>query len=203
MVFSVWLLLTLFVRVGVRFLCLGLLDPRQPCLFGCSITPEFVNTSHLRPGGVTEERSGSGFVSTAAHEDIGRDKQKWCDMADLHTITINLHDIRTRAEAVSQIRINRNTTPEEGMRAAMYDLERAIDECRLAEYALKVEQQKSDETMIEAGYEVGAMGEDSPIARQMAVFRQYAETFARRVAAIERALEDRSEKQTTPETTSR
>ncbi len=89
------------------------------------------------------------------------------------------------------------------MRAAMYDLERAIDECRLAEYALKVEQQKSDETMIEAGYEVGAMGEDSPIARQMAVFRQYAETFARRVAAIERALEDRSEKQTTPETTSR
>ncbi len=122
-------------------------------------------------------------------------------MADLHTITVNLHDIRTRAEAVSQIRINRNTTPEEAMRAAMYDLERAIDECRLAEYALKVEQQKADETMIEAGYEVGALGEDSPLARQMAMFRQYAETFTRRIAAIERALEDRSDKQTEPDAT--
>lgn len=122
-------------------------------------------------------------------------------MADLHTITINLDDIRTRAQAVSQIRINRNTTPEEAMRAAMHDLERAIDECRLAEYALKVEQQKADETMIDAGYETGAMGEDSPLARQMAMFRQYAETFARRISAIERALEDRSDKQTTPDAT--
>ncbi len=117
-------------------------------------------------------------------------------MADLRTITIDLDDIRTRAEAVSQIRLNRNTTPEEDMRAAMYNLERAIDECRLAEYALKVEQQKADQALADAGYDSGATGEDGPFGRQMTVFRQYAETFARRIAAIERVLEDRSDNQT-------
>ena len=122
-------------------------------------------------------------------------------MAELHTITINLDDIRTRATAVSQLRINRNTTPEEEMRATIYNLERAIDECRLAEYALKVEQQKADETLVDAGYEAGGgLGEDSPLARQMTMFREYAETFTRRIAAIERVLEERSDRQTPPET---
>jgi hypothetical protein len=122
-------------------------------------------------------------------------------MADLHTITIDLDDIRTRAKAVSQIRLNRNTTPEEDMRAALYNLERAIDECRLAEYALKVEQQKADQTMVDAGYDSeGGMGEDGAFARQMLVFSQYVETFTRRMAAIDRALEDRNDKQATSET---
>ncbi len=118
-------------------------------------------------------------------------------MADRRTITIDLDDIRTRAEAVSQIRLNRNTTSEEDLRATKYNLERAIDECRLAEYALKVEQQKEDQTLADAGYESGSgTGEDGVFARQMVVFRQYAETFTRRIAAIERVLEDRSDNQT-------
>jgi hypothetical protein len=119
-------------------------------------------------------------------------------MADRHMITINLDDIRTRAEAVSQIRLSRNTSTEEELRTTMYNLERAIDECRLAEYALKVEQQKEDQRLTDAGYEGGSgMGEDGEWARQMVVFRQYAETFTRRIAAIERVLEDRSDNQTT------
>jgi hypothetical protein len=121
-------------------------------------------------------------------------------MAELNSITIDLHDIRTRAQAVSQIRINRNTTSEEDMRATMYNLERAIDECRLAEYALKVEQQKADQTMVDAGYELGGgTGEDGVFARQMIVFREYADTFTRRIAAIERVLADRADQQETPE----
>ena len=120
-------------------------------------------------------------------------------MAEVHTITINLDEIRTRAEAVSQIRLNRTTTPEDEMRATLYNLARAIDECRLAEYALKVEQQRAEQTMTDAGYDVaGGLGEDSALARQMIVFRQYAETFTRRIAAIERALEERSDSQTPP-----
>ena len=118
-------------------------------------------------------------------------RKKGCILANPHTITIDLDDIRVRAEAVSQIRLNKNTTPEEEMRAAMYNLERAIDECRLAEYALKVEQQKADQALADAGYDSGSTGEDGEFGRQMVVFRQYAETFARRIAAIERALEDR------------
>jgi hypothetical protein len=111
-------------------------------------------------------------------------------MSELHTITVNLDEIRGRAEAVSQIRLNRTTTPEDELRATRYTLERAIDECRLAEYALKVEQQKADEALAEAGYEPG---DDSALARQLTVFRQYAERFTRRIAAIDRALEDRRE----------
>ncbi len=88
------------------------------------------------------------------------------------------------------------------MRTAIYNLERAIDECRMAEYTLKVEQQKSDQAMEDAGYEAGGgTGEDGPFARQMILFRQYAATFTRRIAAIERELESRSDKQTTPEST--
>ncbi len=109
-------------------------------------------------------------------------------MAEVHTITIDLDEIRTRAQAVAQLRLNRNTTSEEDMRLAMYNLERAIDECRLAEYALKVEQQKVEQMMTDAGYE---SGEVSPLARQMDQFRQYVETFTRRIAAIERVLEER------------
>ncbi len=120
-------------------------------------------------------------------------------MAEVHTITIDLDEIRTRAQAVSQLRINRKTTSEEDMRQTMYNLERAIDECRLAEYALKVELQKSVQMMDDAGYET-AGGEDSPLARQMAQFREYAETFTRRVAAIERVLEDRRDLPATPAT---
>lgn len=119
-------------------------------------------------------------------------------MPDVHTITVDLDEIRARAQAVSQLRINRNTTSEEDMRMTMYNLERAIDECRLAEYALKVEQQKSEQMMQDAGYETG--GEDSPLARQMTMFREYAETFTRRIAAIERVLEDRRDLPTTPDT---
>ncbi len=113
-------------------------------------------------------------------------------MADVHTITIHLDEIRARAQAVAQIRINRTTTSEEDMRLTMSNLERAIDECRLAEYALKVEQQKAEQMMTDAGYEAGGgLGEDGPLARQMAMFREYSETFTRRIAAIERALEER------------
>lgn len=119
-------------------------------------------------------------------------------MSDLRTITIDLDDIRKRAEAVSQIRLNRNTTPEETMRETMHNLAWAIDECRLAEYALKVEQQKADQMAADAGNEPeGGGGEDGPYGRQMVAFRQYAETFTRRIAAIERLLEDRSDKQAT------
>ena len=108
------------------------------------------------------------------------------------TITINLDEIRTRAEAVSQVRINRKTTSEEDMRATMYNLDRAIDECRLAHYALKVEHQKAEQAMIDAGYETGGdSGEVGALARQMEVFLEYTETFTRRIAAIERVLEDR------------
>ena len=109
-------------------------------------------------------------------------------MAELHTITINLAEIQTRAEAVAQIRLNRATTPEDELRATRYTLERAIDECRLAEYAVKVEQQKADEALVDAGYEPG---EDSALERQLTVFRQYAARFTRRIAAIDRALEER------------
>ena len=111
-------------------------------------------------------------------------------MADVRTITVDLDEIRTRAQAVSQLRINRKTTSEEDMRLTIYNLQRAIDECRLAEYALKVELQKSEQMMDDAGYET-AGGDDSPLARQMTMFREYAETFARRIAAIERVLEER------------
>ena len=70
--------------------------------------------------------------------------------------------------------------------------QRYLDECRLAEYALKVEHQKAEQMMTDAGYDAeGGLGDDSPFARQMSVFQQYAETFTRRIAAIERALEDR------------
>ena len=116
-------------------------------------------------------------------------------MAELHTITINLAEIQTRAEAVSQIRLNRTTTPEDELRATRYTLERAIDECRLAEYAVKVEQQKADEALVEAGYEPD---DDSALAQQLTLFRQYAERFTRRIAAIDRALEDRRESATPP-----
>ncbi len=109
-------------------------------------------------------------------------------MPELHTITIDLDDIRTRADAVSQIRLNRTTTPEDEMRATLYNLARAIDECRLAEYALKVEQQRAEQTMTDAGYETGA---DSAIERQLTMFRQYADRFTRRIAAIERLLDER------------
>ncbi|GAC1649928.1 MAG: hypothetical protein NVS4B8_23830 [Herpetosiphon sp.] len=112
-------------------------------------------------------------------------------MADLHTITVDLDEIRAHAEAVSKIKLNKSTTPEDEMRAAMYNLDRAIDECRLAQYALKVEQQKVDQTMVDAGYEMGGTGDDGAYAPQIAVFRQYTETFTRRIAAIERVLEDR------------
>ena len=113
-------------------------------------------------------------------------------MADVHTITINLDEIKTRAQAISQLRLNRTTTSEDEMHSTMATLERAIDECRLAEYALKVEHQKAEQMMTDAGYDAeGSLGEDSPLARQMTVFRQYAETFTRRIAAIERALEER------------
>ncbi len=110
-------------------------------------------------------------------------------MAEMHTITINLDEIRTRAQAISQLRINRTTTSEDDMRVTMYNLERAIDECRLAEYALKVEQQKTAQAMDDAGNE--DLGDDSPLGRQMMVFREYAETFTRRIAAIKRVIEDR------------
>lgn len=119
-------------------------------------------------------------------------------MADLHTITIDLNDIRERAEAVSRIRLNRATTPEEEMRGAIYNLERAIDECHLAEYALKVEQQKADQMMLDAGYDSeGSMGEDGTYGRQIVVFSQYIDTFTRRIAAINRVLEDRNDAQST------
>jgi len=117
-------------------------------------------------------------------------------MAELHSITIDLDEIRTHAKAVSEIRLNRTTTPEEEMRVAMYNLSRAIDECRLAEYALKVEQQKTDQAMADAGDESGATGEDGVYAPQINMFRQYAETFTRRIAAIERTLDDRLNQQT-------
>ncbi len=87
------------------------------------------------------------------------------------------------------------------MRAAMYNLERAIDECRLAEYALKVEQQQADQRMAEEGNDMGGTGEDGTFARHMTVFRQYTETFMRRIAAIERVIEERSDSQTAAETT--
>ncbi|MBA3945231.1 MAG: hypothetical protein H0X37_11790 [Herpetosiphonaceae bacterium] len=122
-------------------------------------------------------------------------------MAALHTITIDLDEIQARAEAVSHVRLNRNTTPEEEMHAAIYNLERAIDECRLAEYALKVEQQKADQMMAETGDETGDTGEDGPFERQISVFRQYADTFTRRITAIARVLEDRRDAPTPPETT--
>jgi prefoldin subunit 5 len=111
-------------------------------------------------------------------------------MAELHTITVNLDEIRSRAEAVSEIRLNRTTTPEDELQATLYTLTRAIDECRLAEYAVKVEQQQAEEALVEAGYEPG---DDSALARQLTLFRQYAERFTRRMAAIDRALEDRRE----------
>ena len=123
-------------------------------------------------------------------------------MADVHTITIDLDEIRTRAQTISQIRLKRHTTSEDERRLTMSTLERAIDECRLAEYALKVEHQKAEQLMIDEGYDpADSLGEDSPLARQMTMFRQYAETFTRRVAAIERALEDRRDLQTPPDTT--
>ena len=111
-------------------------------------------------------------------------------MAELHTITINLDEIRSRAEAISQIRLNRTTTPEDELQATLSTLARAIDECRLAEYALKVEQQKAAEALAEAGYDPD---DDSALARQLTMFRQYAERFTRRIAAIDRALEERRE----------
>ena len=46
-------------------------------------------------------------------------------MAQLPTITIDLDEIRTRAEAVSRIRLNRNTTPTDELRATLYTLARA------------------------------------------------------------------------------
>ncbi len=118
-------------------------------------------------------------------------------MAELHTITVDLDEIRTHAKEVSQVRLNRTTTPEEEMRMAMFNLARAIDECRLAEYALKVEQHKLDQELADAGDESGAVGEEGVYAPQMNVFREYAETFARRIAAIERVLEDRANQQET------
>ena len=117
-------------------------------------------------------------------------------MANLGTITVDLDEIRTRAQAVSQIRINRNTTPEDEIRSIMYTLDRAIEECRLAEYALKVEQLKADQTMADAGYEPGSeSGEDGVFGRHVEQFRQLVETFTRRIAALERVLEERSEHQ--------
>lgn len=110
-------------------------------------------------------------------------------MAEVQSITIHLDEIRTRAQAISQQRINRTTTSDDDMRLLVYNLERAIDECRLAQYALKVEHQKAEQVMTDAGNE--DLGEDSPLGRQMVVFREYAETFTRRIAAIERVLEDR------------
>jgi hypothetical protein len=113
-------------------------------------------------------------------------------MADVRTITIHLDEIRTRAQALSQVRIKRNMASEEEMRQVMYNLDRSIDECRLAEYALKVEQHNSEQTMSDAGYATDdGQDDDSPLARQMTIFRQYAETFTRRIAAIERVIEER------------
>ena len=123
-------------------------------------------------------------------------------MTDVHMITINLDEIKTRAQAISQLRLNRTTTSEDEMRSTMSTLERAIDECRLAEYALKVEHQKAEQMMTDAGYEAGGgVGEDSPLARQMTMFREYSETFTRRIAAIERVLEDRRDLQMPPNAT--
>ena len=117
-------------------------------------------------------------------------------MPHLPTITMDLDEIRTRAEAIAQIRFNRNTTPEDELRATLYTLERTIDECRLAELALKVEQQWADLAMAEAGQEAASgTGEDGAFGRHMATFRQYAETFTRRSAAIERVLDARADAQ--------
>jgi hypothetical protein len=110
-------------------------------------------------------------------------------MAEVQSITIHLDEIRSRAQAISQVRINRTTTSEDEMRLLIYNLEWAIDECRLAEYALKVEHQKAEQMLTDAGNE--ELGEDSPLGRQMVEFREYAENFARRIAAIERVLDER------------
>ncbi len=53
---------------------------------------------------------------------------------------------------------------------------------------MKVEQQNVDQAMTDAGDEPG---DDHALARQMTVFCQYADRLTRRIAAIERALEDR------------
>jgi hypothetical protein len=111
-------------------------------------------------------------------------------------ITIDLDEIRTRAEAVAQIRLNRSTTPEDELRATLYTLERASDECRLAELVLTVEQQRADLAMAEAGQEAASgSGEDGAFGRHMVTFRHYVETFTRRIAAIERVLEARADAQ--------
>ncbi len=121
-------------------------------------------------------------------------------MSDLHTITINLDEIRTRAEAIAHVRLNRTKTSEDELRMTLYQLERAVDECRLAEYALKVELQKTEQAMADAGYDATAMSDASPLARHMTVFREYAETFTRRVRAIERVLEERRDLSSEPDT---
>lgn len=121
-------------------------------------------------------------------------------MADLHTITIDLDDIRTRAETISQIRINRNTTPDDVLRETMQTLALAVDACRLAEYAVKVEAHKADQALFDAGYDTGSSAlEDGPHARQITQFRQYADSFERRIAALERELERRRDRPSPPE----
>lgn len=116
-------------------------------------------------------------------------------MADIHTITVDLDDIRTRAKTISEIKLNKTTTPNEVMEETLRIMNLAILECRLAELALAVEQQRRDQEMADAGYGDGDIAGGEAINRQKEVFTGYAESFSRRASAIERLLEARSEAQ--------
>jgi hypothetical protein len=116
-------------------------------------------------------------------------------MAEIRTITVDLDDIKTRATAVSQIKLNKTTTPNEVMVETLATLSRAIAECRLAEMALTVEGQRRDQEMVDAGYGDGDLVGGEAINRQIAQFRTFADGFAKRIVAIERLLDARSEAQ--------
>ena len=116
-------------------------------------------------------------------------------MAEVRTITIDLEDIRTRAKAVSEIKLNKTTTPNEVLVETLSVLKLASLECQMANLALSVEQQRRDQEMADAGYGDGDVTGSAAIERQKATFTEFEETFARRISAVERLIDQRNEAQ--------
>ena len=116
-------------------------------------------------------------------------------MADIHTITIDLNDIRVRAKAVSEIKLNKTTTPNEVIAETLTILKLAAMECRMADLALAVDQQRRDQEMADAGYGDGDVAGGEATSRQQEMFRDFADSFTRRITALERLLEARNEAQ--------
>lgn len=116
-------------------------------------------------------------------------------MADVRTFTVDFDEIRNRAKSVSEIKLNKNTTPNEVLVETLSILKISTLECQLALLALTVEQQRRDQEMADAGYGDGDVVGSAAIDRQKETFTEYEESFTRRIAAVERLIESRNEDQ--------